>query len=175
LAVIDLLRALTRVGERNSAEIARVMASYFHARDEFEPVSRKELLDRLRCGSGTVLDVRPEDEFKMGHLPSALNIPLAQLEQRLARVAHQSRDCRLLPWPVVRAVREQLIQGLLVRVPIRQEAVDAPIQQPATAPDTSAEKLTRLLTWMGYRMAVSHIAEIYRLLVETIEQILRKA
>jgi len=28
---------------------------------------------------------------------------------------------------------------------------------------------------MGYRMAVSHIVEIYRLLVETIEQILRKA
>jgi len=46
LAVIDLLRALSRVGERNSAEIARVMASYFHARDEFEPVSRQELLDR---------------------------------------------------------------------------------------------------------------------------------
>src|SRR5215472_2974062 len=50
-AVIDLLRALSRVGERNSAQIARVMASYFHARDEFDPVSRQELLDRLRCGS----------------------------------------------------------------------------------------------------------------------------
>jgi len=85
-AVIDLLRALTRVGERNSAEIARVMASYFHARDEFDPVSRQELLDRLRCGSAAVLDVRPVDEFNMGHLPSALNIPLAQLERRLAEL-----------------------------------------------------------------------------------------
>ena len=85
-AVIDLLRALGRVGERNSAEIARVMASYFHARDEFDPVSRQELLDRLRCGSAAVLDVRPEDEFNMGHLPSALNIPLAQLERRLAEL-----------------------------------------------------------------------------------------
>jgi DNA-binding transcriptional ArsR family regulator len=84
--VIDLLRALSRVGERNSAEIARVMASYFHARDEFDPVSRQELLDRLRCGSAAVLDVRPEDEFNMGHLPSALNIPLAQLERRLAEL-----------------------------------------------------------------------------------------
>src|SRR5215831_8650438 len=82
-AVIDLLRALSRVGERNSAEIARVMASYFHARDEFDPVSRQELVDRLRCGSAAVLDVRPEDEFNMGHLPSALSIPLAQLERRL--------------------------------------------------------------------------------------------
>jgi ArsR family transcriptional regulator len=85
-AVIDLLRALSRVGERNSAEIARVMASYFHARDEFDPVSRQELLDRLRCGSAVVLDVRPEDEFNMGHLRSALNIPWAQLERRLAEL-----------------------------------------------------------------------------------------
>ena len=85
-AVVSLLQALSRVGERNSAEIARVMASYFRARDEFEPVSRKELLERLRCGTATVLDVRPEDEFRQGHVPGALNIPLSQLEQRLAEL-----------------------------------------------------------------------------------------
>src|ERR1700758_451396 len=85
-AVIGLLNALSRVGERNSAEIARVRASYFRARDEFEPISRKELLDRLRCGTATVLDVRPEDEFNSGHLPGALNIPFSQLERRLAEL-----------------------------------------------------------------------------------------
>src|SRR6516162_5627999 len=85
-AVVGLLQALSRVGERNSAEIARVMASYFRARDELEPVSRDELLDRLRAGTATVLDVRPEDEYRHGHLPDALNIPLAQLEQRLAEL-----------------------------------------------------------------------------------------
>jgi rhodanese-related sulfurtransferase len=85
-AVVGLLLALSRVGERNSAEIARVMASYFRARDEFEPVSRGELLDRLRLGTATVLDVRPEDEFANGHLPDALNIPLSQLERRLAEL-----------------------------------------------------------------------------------------
>ncbi len=85
--VVGLLTALSRVGERNSAEIARIMASYFHARDELEPVSRAELLDRLRSGTATVLDVRPEDEFKQGHLPDALNIPLSQLERRLAELS----------------------------------------------------------------------------------------
>jgi rhodanese-related sulfurtransferase len=84
--VVGLLHALSRVGERNSAEIARVMASYFRARDELEPVSRDELLDRVRSGMATVLDVRPEDEFQQGHLPEALNIPLAQLERRLAEL-----------------------------------------------------------------------------------------
>ena len=86
-AVVGLLNALSRVGERNSAEIARVMASYFRARDELEPVSGTELLDRLRAGAATVLDVRPEDEFRQGHLPGALNIPLAQLERRLAELS----------------------------------------------------------------------------------------
>ena len=85
-AVVGLLHALSRVGERNSAEIARVMATYFRARDELEPVSRTELLDRLRAGAVTVLDVRPGDEFLQGHLPGALNIPLAQLERRLAEL-----------------------------------------------------------------------------------------
>src|SRR5216683_1733363 len=80
--VVGLLSALSRVGERNSAEIARVMASYFRARDEFEPMSRDELLDRLRSGVATVIDVRPEDEFANGHVPDAVNIPLAQLERR---------------------------------------------------------------------------------------------
>src|SRR5215469_14879861 len=46
--VVALLRALSRVGEATSAEIARVTASYFHARDDLEPVSRAELLDRMR-------------------------------------------------------------------------------------------------------------------------------
>ena len=80
------LLALSRVGERNSAEIAWVMASYFRSRDELEPVSRDELLDRLRSGTATVLDVRPEDEFAHGHLPNALNIPLSELERRLAEL-----------------------------------------------------------------------------------------
>jgi ArsR family transcriptional regulator len=85
-AVVALLQALSRVGERNSAEIARVITSYFRARDELEPVSRDELLDRLRSGAVTVLDVRREDEFRQGHVPGSLNIPLAQLERRLAEL-----------------------------------------------------------------------------------------
>jgi rhodanese-related sulfurtransferase/predicted transcriptional regulator len=102
-AVVGLLSALARVGERNSAEIARVMATYFRARDELEPVTRDELRERLRSGTATILDVRPEDEFAHGHLPGALNIPLAQLERRLAELpSHEEivAYCRG-PWCVL--------------------------------------------------------------------------
>lgn len=82
--VVRLLHALGCVGERNVAEVERVMAAYFRARDELEPVSREDLMARLHDGLVTVLDVRPEDEFNLGHVPGALNIPLAQLERHLA-------------------------------------------------------------------------------------------
>ena len=117
-AVIGLLNALSRVGERNSAEIARVMASYFRARDELEPVSRTELLDRLRAGAAAVLDVRPEDEFQQGHLPGALNIPLEQLERRLAElppdreiVAYCRGPWCVLSFEAVAALRQRGFQA----------------------------------------------------------------
>ena len=87
--VVALITALGRVGERNLAEIGRVMADYFHARDALEPVSREELVSRLHDGLVTVLDVRPEDEFELGHVPGALSIPIADLERRLGEISAQ--------------------------------------------------------------------------------------
>jgi len=83
-AVVDLLSGLRCVAERNLAEVDRLLSGYFHDRDSLEPVNRADLLDRMRDGLVTVLDVRPEDEFALGHLPDAVNIPLADLERRLS-------------------------------------------------------------------------------------------
>jgi ArsR family transcriptional regulator len=83
-AVLDLVAALRRVAEAQSAEVERVVRSYFANRDALEPVTRTELMGRLRDGVVTVLDVRPQDEFALGHLPGAINVPLAELEKRLS-------------------------------------------------------------------------------------------
>jgi len=85
-SVLDLLAALRRIAERNSAEVERVVRSYFNDRDSLEAVSRDELLAQTRAGVVTVLDVRPSDEFDLGHLPGAVNIPLRDLEARLAEI-----------------------------------------------------------------------------------------
>ncbi|HEY4775471.1 MAG TPA: metalloregulator ArsR/SmtB family transcription factor [Xanthobacteraceae bacterium] len=83
-AVLDLLSALQLIAERNNAEVERLIRSYFTERDSFQPISRAELLQRSRAGTVTVLDVRPPDEFALGHLPGAINIPLSEIEARLA-------------------------------------------------------------------------------------------
>jgi rhodanese-related sulfurtransferase/DNA-binding transcriptional ArsR family regulator len=83
-AVLNLLASLRQIAERNLAEVERVVRSYFHNRDNLEAVSRAELMGRLKAGLVTILDVRPEDEFALGHLPGALNVPIANLQKRLA-------------------------------------------------------------------------------------------
>jgi rhodanese-related sulfurtransferase/predicted transcriptional regulator len=87
-AVLDLVAALHRIAERNVDEVGRLLRSYFYDRDSLEPVSREELLERSRAGAVTILDVRPEDEFALGHLPNAVNIPLRALEARLSELDH---------------------------------------------------------------------------------------
>ena len=90
-SVLALLSALRLTAERHSAEVGRVLNDYFRQRDTLEPVSRAELRDRLALGLVTVLDVRPHDEFMLGHLPGSVNVPLAELEARLAELnpAHE--------------------------------------------------------------------------------------
>lgn len=82
--VIVLLSALGRIGERNSAEIQLVMANYFGKRDMLEPLTRAELLARIKADDVLILDVRPDDEYAKGHIPTAINIPLGELEARMA-------------------------------------------------------------------------------------------
>lgn len=83
-AVLGLLTSLRRIAELQSAEVEHVVRSYFNDRDSLEAVSRLDLMDRLEAGIVTVLDVRPEDEFALGHLPGAISVPLSELDKRLA-------------------------------------------------------------------------------------------
>jgi ArsR family transcriptional regulator len=83
-AVLDLLASIRCIAEVQSAEVERVVRGYFNNRDNLEAISRPELVERLKAGVVTVFDVRPEDEFALGHLPGAINVPLSELESRLA-------------------------------------------------------------------------------------------
>jgi rhodanese-related sulfurtransferase/DNA-binding transcriptional ArsR family regulator len=84
--VLEMLAALRKVAERNVGEVDRILRSYFQERDRLEPISRTELLRRIKSKSIVVLDVRPEDEFALGHILGARNVPLSQLRRQLAKL-----------------------------------------------------------------------------------------
>jgi len=84
--IVELLGALGRTGAAYLAEVERTVRLYFAAKDDLEPVPARELLERARKGLVTVLDVRPPEEFAQGHVPGAVNIPVHELEKRLAEL-----------------------------------------------------------------------------------------
>jgi ArsR family transcriptional regulator len=87
LALMDLLRI---VAERNLARVERILRGLSCGEDAPEPMSRTELAERLAEGSVTVLDVRPADEYAIGHIPGARNVILADLEQILSKLAPEA-------------------------------------------------------------------------------------
>jgi rhodanese-related sulfurtransferase len=81
--VFALWRTLRDCGSAHLAEVQRLVTTYFTERDSLEAIDKQELLRRLHEESVVVLDVRPELEYRQGHIPTALSIPLTALEQRL--------------------------------------------------------------------------------------------
>ncbi len=80
---VALLSSLRRVAEANVAELGRLIDTRLRPKDSMEPVAPDAVLAGLKAGTVTVVDVRPAEEFAAGHLPGALNIPLAELEARM--------------------------------------------------------------------------------------------
>jgi len=87
--VCDLYQGLRHLAERRLTEVEHVTRQFLEARGALHPVARDVLLERVRRGEVTVLDVRPPEEFRAGHIPGALSVPLAELERRMADL---SRD-----------------------------------------------------------------------------------
>ena len=84
--VLSLFASVRIVAQRHLAEVDCIVRGYFHDRDDMEPVSREELTGLMRDGLVTVIDVRPADEFALGHVPGAVNVPLGELEDYLPEI-----------------------------------------------------------------------------------------
>jgi rhodanese-related sulfurtransferase len=86
LADEDVFRtwqAVRALAESRLSEVNGVVEAYLTDRDALEAVDSSDLLERLRDGSVVVLDIRPEVEYRAGHIPGALSVPVDALEAAL--------------------------------------------------------------------------------------------
>ena len=84
--VYRLLQALEALGHGRLAEVRQVVDLYLDGRDALEPVSLRDLRRLMRDAEVTVVDVRPAEEFRAGHIPGALSIPVPELKRRLREI-----------------------------------------------------------------------------------------
>lgn len=81
--VFTMWQAVRDLGENRLASVRELVKAYFEGRGALEPVDLRELVDRRRAGAVILLDARPEREFRAGHIPGAVSIPVEELEARL--------------------------------------------------------------------------------------------
>src|SRR5581483_7440826 len=75
----ELWAAVREVAVRHVAEASVLVDEYLGGRDGVEQVTAEELSRRLARGDVVVLDVRPEPEYRAGHIAGARSAPLPVL------------------------------------------------------------------------------------------------
>jgi rhodanese-related sulfurtransferase/DNA-binding transcriptional ArsR family regulator len=85
-AVVDFFRSLRVLAASRLAELDQITRQFFNDRNVLEPVDRKALLARVRKGFATVIDVRPIEEYRAGHIAGAISLPVDEVKDRLAEL-----------------------------------------------------------------------------------------
>lgn len=78
--------ALRGVAEEHLVELKLALEGIVAAPAKLTTVDRIHLLDQVHRGEVVVIDVRPEDEFRAGHLPFARSMPVPEIERRIAEL-----------------------------------------------------------------------------------------
>lgn len=81
--VAALFALLRKVAEAHQAEVSAARDAYLLAGGESAAITREELAARASQGTTVVLDVRPPEEYRAGHIPGALSIPVDELDERI--------------------------------------------------------------------------------------------
>jgi len=81
--VARLWAAMREVAGEHVAGIERLAEAYLGNREQLEAISRDELKVRLNRGELVVLDVRPEAEYRAGHIAGARSLPYTELRRRI--------------------------------------------------------------------------------------------
>lgn len=84
--VADFFVALRTLAQSRLAEVERITREYLERRNALEAIEGDELVRRVRSGEVTVIDVRPVEEYRAGHIPGARSIPMTELAGRLQEV-----------------------------------------------------------------------------------------
>lgn len=84
--VLKLVHAMRQLAEARLAEVSAITEAFLEARGALERVSGEELMQRVRKGEVTILDVRPAQEYRAGHIPGARSVPVGELQGHLAKL-----------------------------------------------------------------------------------------
>jgi Predicted transcriptional regulators len=103
-AVLELLSSLRLIAERNSVEVEKLVRNYFDKLDALEPVTRKELVRRLRSGGVMVTRCPARRRVQAGAFTWSGEHPAAGAQGPAFAIQALAGDHRLLSRAILRAL-----------------------------------------------------------------------
>jgi len=76
---------------RQITEIKHALEEISAYPSRLEPVQWSELVNMMKEKNTIIIDVRPHEEYKSGHIPGAISIPLEELEQRIKEISKANK------------------------------------------------------------------------------------
>jgi rhodanese-related sulfurtransferase len=84
--VFKAWQALRELGIERFSSIEKIIKDFKQTKFSLKSLSMNELIAKLEKGRVTILDVRPESEYRKGHIANAVSIPIDQLAKRLNEI-----------------------------------------------------------------------------------------
>lgn len=81
--VFKAWKALRELGVERIASIDKLVKDFRKSKFTLESVTIDELVQKIESGKITILDVRPETEYRKGHIVNSISIPFDELSRRL--------------------------------------------------------------------------------------------
>lgn len=89
--VFKAWKAVRELGVERIATVEKLVKDFRQAKFKFESVTIDELIKKIESEKITILDVRPESEYKNGHIANSISIPFDQLAGRLKELPKRNQ------------------------------------------------------------------------------------
>lgn len=135
--VFDVWNSLRNVGFSKNSEISNLLDDYRNKKNGLEMISRDELLKRIEGEEILLIDVRPKEEYDLGHIKDAVSLPKIDLENRIGELPKEKEIvayCRgplcLMADEAVRILKKEGFQAVRLKEGFPEwKAIDLPIDQ----------------------------------------------
>jgi rhodanese-related sulfurtransferase len=149
--VCDFFRSYRILAEERLPEIERIRRRFLDDPSELYPVDRETLIKRVKTREVVLIDVRPEEEYRAGHVKGALGIPMQDLKRRLARLPRRKdivAYCRgpycMFAVDAVQMLRAHGLRAFRLGLSVHDwSALGIPLATGAEAPTASARTRTQ--------------------------------
>ncbi len=88
--VFKTWKALRELGVERIASVDKLVNDFRQSKFKLESVTIDALIQKIKSGKVRILDVRPETEYRKGHIANSISIPFDELSGRLKELPKRS-------------------------------------------------------------------------------------